>query len=117
MPPGRGGHRREARRADGGDGGSLTVTLSGMQNRRGGVVVVSERAPKEISFEDVSEMGEARFRQLAPGDYSVFAVDHPNHFEFRNPEVLAAYAGRASHVTISANTEATASVELIHVEP
>jgi hypothetical protein len=50
---------------------------------------------------------------LAPGDYLVFAFDHPDKLEYTNPDALAPYASQATAVTLSANQETHVVVNLI----
>jgi hypothetical protein len=95
------------------DGASLTVSVPG--NRRANVLLVPERAPRQIHYSPIFQ-SEGRFAGLAPGDYAVLALDSVDGLEYRNPDVLGPYLGRANHVTLLPNGQSSVAVELIHVE-
>lgn len=52
--------------------------------------------------------------QLAPGNYKILAVDRPDDFEYRNPEVLRKYLGKAREISLVANQQAKIELELVH---
>ena len=60
---------------------------------------------------------EFQFASVAPGDYEVMAFDRIDRLEYANPEVLNAYLGQASHVTLLPNGQAAITVNLIHLQP
>jgi hypothetical protein len=45
------------------------------------------------------------------------AFDRIDRLEYANPEVLNAYLGQASHVTLLPNGQAAITVNLIHLQP
>src|SRR5271165_291111 len=49
---------------------------------------------------------------LAPGEYTIIAVDQPDSIEYINPEALRPYLAHASHVTLAAKQKAKVSLEL-----
>lgn len=51
---------------------------------------------------------------LAPGSYRIYAFDPEETANFADPELLAKFASRAAHVTVSANSTANVSMNLIH---
>jgi carboxypeptidase family protein len=53
---------------------------------------------------------------LAPGDYKILAFDAIRQLEYENPAVLAQYASKAAHITLSAKQNAKLSVDLIVTE-
>jgi hypothetical protein len=57
--------------------------------------------------------GEFVLDSLAPGDYQVFAFDHPEGLEYSNREVLQNYASQAAHVTLSPGQRTQITLELI----
>jgi hypothetical protein len=58
---------------------------------------------------------ETEFQNLAPGDYSVLAVDRADGLEYGNPEALAPYLGQATHVTLEPEQKLSLKIELTHV--
>jgi len=83
------------------DGGTVTGTVNNGDAPRGAVFLVSDRNPRQTRMSP--ERGSFRFTAVAPGDYSVFAIDNGRRLEYTNPEALAPYLAKAAHVTVSPN--------------
>jgi hypothetical protein len=94
------------------DGASLTGTItSDGQSARGAVFLVPDRSPRQAKM----ARSQLRFTNVAPGDYSVFAVDRSADLEYTNPEALSAYLGKATHVTLPPNGNVNLPpLEMIH---
>ncbi len=52
--------------------------------------------------------------QLAPGEYTVLALDQFDQLEYANPEVMRRYLPKAAHATVYPNASATVVVDVIH---
>jgi hypothetical protein len=52
-------------------------------------------------------------RNLAPGSYSILAFDTLDDLEYSNPDSLEPYLSHAAHVDVTANQEASVTLELI----
>ena len=102
--------------------GSITVDVG---NDSATVIAIPEGGQPQMRGVDLSrptpsvdpshataafEMG-----QLAPGNYKILAVDRPDDFEYRNPEVLRKYLGKAREISLVANQQAKIELELVHV--
>jgi hypothetical protein len=99
------------------DSAELTVSVSrDGQPTPADVLLVSQRAPNQPKKMSNSQGDDAHFSGLAPGEYSVLAFDRLDTLEYRNPEVLNAYLGRASHVTLLPNGKSNVTTDLIVVE-
>jgi hypothetical protein len=96
------------------DGATLAGTVSSEgQSARGAVFLVPDRSPRQAKT--AREQSQFRFANLAPGDYSVFAVDRGADLEYTNPEALSPYLAKATHVTLPPNGNVNLpSLELIH---
>lgn len=83
------------------DGATLTGTLSAEQQAARGVVfLVPDRNPRQTKAQRAQ--GQFRFTNLAPGDYSVFALEN-DELEYTSAEALAPYLAKAAQVTLSPN--------------
>lgn len=98
------------------DAASLRGQVSGEENGRGLVVAVPDGAPFEASSAPFGSDGQFFLSNLAPGSYTVLALDRPD-IEYTNPDVLGRFIGQASHLDLRANDEHTVNLELIHVNP
>jgi hypothetical protein len=59
--------------------------------------------------------GQFEFQQLAPGSYTVMAVDRADELEYRNPVVMQKYMSKTQEITLGPNQSASVKLELIHV--
>ncbi len=100
------------------DGATLTGSVqSDGSPEKGTVVLVPERGSvAQAKVSSAAQAGEFRFDHLAPGDYRVLAFDRVNDLEYRDPEVMNAYLSRGTHVSLQANGQSSATVDLIRVE-
>jgi hypothetical protein len=60
---------------------------------------------------------EASLSGLAPGDYDVYAFDEITDLEYNNPEVVAQFSNRATHVTLSARSRSKVTLDVIRRAP
>ncbi len=96
------------------DGGSLSgMALSGGLPSRAAVIAVPDSAPKMAKMTYVGPDGRFNFGKLAPGDYSVLAVDRTDGLEYGSPEVLAPYLSSATHVAVSPDGDADVNVNVV----
>jgi hypothetical protein len=105
------------------DGATLagTVTSDG-QPAQGFVLAIPDRSPRQAKMLPANQQGRFQSGVLPPGDYSVLAfdqlaVDQTDRIEYTNPEALAPYMNKASHLTLAPNQRADLSgLDLIRVE-
>lgn len=96
------------------DGGILAgIVMGDGRPAKGTVVIVPDRAPRQIKTVVVGTSGQFQSTKLAPGDYLVLAFDRLDGIEYANPEVLSSYLSNATHVSVAANSESRVSVNLI----
>ncbi|HKS72551.1 MAG TPA: carboxypeptidase-like regulatory domain-containing protein [Terriglobales bacterium] len=100
------------------DGAALTGSVQQDGNPEKGIaLLIPDRgSAAQARVANAGQAGSFRFDHLAPGDYRLLAFDRVKDLEYRDPEVLNAYLSRGTHVTLQANGQANASVELIKVE-
>jgi hypothetical protein len=99
------------------DGAALTGSVQQDGSLEKGIaLLVPDRGNAAQAKIANAGQGSFRFDHLAPGDYRLLAFDRVNNLEYRDPDVLNAYLSRAAHVTLQANGQASASVEIIKVE-
>ena len=79
------------------------------------VVTIPERAPGEATIMQMSRGDEVEMSDMAPGDYSLVLVDRVQGLEFKNPDAMSAYMGKAARVTLSANQKTSVTLELVRV--
>jgi hypothetical protein len=97
------------------DGATLTGSISSEGHpESGAVLLVAHHGKPRLTLAD--QGNGFQFSELAPGDYDVLAFDHADRLEYTNPEILNAYLGKATHVTLLANGKSQITVDLIHVE-
>ncbi len=95
------------------DGGNLNGTITSGDHGVGGfLVLVPENGSPRLEQRS-SEKGQFALRQLRPGSYSILAFDTISDLEYSNPEALEPYMSHAAHIDVTANQEATVTVELI----
>lgn len=58
--------------------------------------------------------GELYLPPMKPGGYTLLAIDDATDLEYTNPELLAPYLSRGTHVTLSPDQETSVKLELIH---
>lgn len=96
------------------DGGILAGNvMSDGRPAMGTVLIVPDRAPRQIKTVAVGRSGQFQSTKLAPGDYLVLAFDRLDGIEYTNPEVFSSYLTNATHVSVAANAESRVSVNLI----
>ncbi len=81
------------------------------------VLLFSEAGESEQPQRAGAEQGNFQFPGIAPGSYKVYAFDHPDEVEYRNPAVMERYAGDAVSVTLGAGEQKNVNLNLIRVNP
>ena len=94
------------------DGASLDISLPGPAVKAT-VLLVPDGAPREVQHG--FDSGRLRFEGLAPGEYNVLAFDNADPLEYKNPEVLSPYLGKAAHVTLGPGQNSSVTLQLIHL--
>jgi len=79
------------------------------------VILLPQNAPGQAMIEPLPKDGEMELEDLAPGAYSVLLVDQPEALEYKNPEAMTGYASKATHITLTANQEASVKVDLLRI--
>jgi hypothetical protein len=94
------------------DGASLDISLPGT-TVKATVLLVPDRAPRQVQHG--FDSGRLRFEGLAPGEYNVLAFDNADQLEYKNPEVLSPYLGKAVHLTLGPKQNSSVTLQLIHI--
>jgi hypothetical protein len=98
------------------DGAELTGTVRNTNaDHSSGLLIVPQFAPRHPQTGTISN-GEFQFANLAPGEYKIFAFDSTWRLEYKNPDILGQYASRAASVTLSTNSKAKVTVDLIQTQ-
>jgi hypothetical protein len=96
------------------DGGTVAGNVVADGHAAAGtVLIIPDRAPKQITTVLTGQNGRFQSPKLAPGDYTVVAFDRVVGIEYANPEVLSSYLGNATHVSVAANSDSRVTVNLI----
>lgn len=96
------------------DGGVLNGTVLGDgRGASGNVLLIPDRAPRQIKMLPSGPRGEFASPKLAPGDYTIMALDRITNLEYTNPDALAPYLSSATHASVAANGESQITVNLI----
>lgn len=101
------------------DGGTLVGNIASDGHgpgRSATVLIIPDRAPKQIRATVGAVGGQFVSPKLAPGDYTVVALDRVNGIEYTNPEVMSPYLANATHVSVAANSETRFTVNLVHTD-
>jgi len=75
------------------------------------VLLIPENNPTAITTIFVNETGQLQMRNLAPGEYRVFAFDQTDGLEYANPEAMRPYISKAQFIRLAPNGQATVNVE------
>jgi hypothetical protein len=97
------------------DGATLTGTVSNPadgQHTRGSVIAVPDGNPRGSKMTSAGPDGSFRFENLAPGGYTVLAIDKADGVEYANRDVITPYLSAGSHVDLSANQESKVALNL-----
>jgi hypothetical protein len=98
------------------DGAGLTGTaLAGGSPTRAAIIAIPDAAPRMAKLVVAGPDGRFSFDKVAPGDYSIIAVDHPEGLEYSNPEALGPYLSSAVHVTLVPNGQANIDANVVGV--
>lgn len=95
------------------DGASVGVKMNkASPQARVTVLVVPDGGPpvRAVTF---NGDGTVLIDSLAPGGYNLFAFDHANGLEYRNPQALQPYSSKAVHVTLQPNDQQQIELQLI----
>jgi len=98
------------------DAASISAKISSPgQPSRGAVLVIPNGAPRRTKTEFVTEGAEMQMSGLAPGAYSVIALDHVDGLEYISPEVIGPYLSNAQHVVLQPNQKLELNLDLTRV--
>jgi uncharacterized protein (DUF2141 family) len=98
------------------DGAGLTgTTMAGGSPSRAAVIAIPDTAPRMAKLALAGPDGRFTFDRLAPGDYTVIAVDHAEGLEYSNPDALGPYVSAAVHVSLPPNGQATVDINVVGV--
>jgi hypothetical protein len=99
------------------DGAQLNVSVTDENQRRfASVVIYSDEYPRRSFLVQLDDTGSASQTNLAPGTYSLIAVDDANDLEFHNPIVMQKYLGDATEVTLHSGDKTSVRVKLQAVQ-
>jgi uncharacterized protein (DUF2141 family) len=95
------------------DGAQLNVSVADESQRRAAsVVIYSDEYPRRSLLVQLDDTGSASQTNLAPGTYSLIAVDDAEDLEFRNPLAMQKYLGEATEVTLQPGDKTSVRVKL-----
>jgi len=98
------------------DGGTLKANATWEGDpAMGWVVVIPEKAPGEATTLQMPRGEDIELSDMAPGDYSLVLVDRVQGLEFKNPDAMSAYLGKAARVTLSAGQKSSVTLEMVRV--
>ncbi|HUK46873.1 MAG TPA: carboxypeptidase-like regulatory domain-containing protein [Terriglobales bacterium] len=100
------------------DGATVTGQVGNGQTNQFATVLLVPDEGSGMQIKSGDTIGpnlQFRFADVAPGGYSVLAVDHARALEYRNRDVLGQYLSRAAHVTLDPNGKETVPVDLVNV--
>jgi hypothetical protein len=97
------------------DAAMVKIRLEGPPSASATLLIV----PNKGNSSHVSELqvvvgGETYIPPQPPGDYTLLALDDASDLEYTNPEVLAPYLSRGTHVTLTADETTTVKLEILH---
>jgi len=96
------------------DGGRLTGSVvSGGRGAHGTVLIIPDRAPRQVVTVPAGPGGQFQSGKLAPGEYTLLAFDRIAGIEYTNAEVLQPFLSYATHASVTANGETRVSVNVI----
>ena len=93
---------------------SAKVSSEG-QPSRGVVLLIPDGARRRTKTDLVTNGAEMQMSGLAPGEYSVLALDRVDGLEYTNPEVIGPYLSNAQHVVLQPNQKLELNLELTRV--
>lgn len=96
------------------DAARLTGRVALQGEDRATVIAVRDGAPLQATSVRVGGGGEFLLQNLAPGSYSILALDQAD-VEYSNADVLGRYLSGAVHVVLGPGEEHTINLDLIHV--
>ncbi len=95
------------------DGAQLNVSvMDENQPRSASLVIYSEDHPRRSLLVQLDDTGGAMQTNLAPGTYSLIAVEDADDLEFRNPLAMQQYLGDATEVTLQPGDKTSVRVKL-----
>jgi len=92
-----------------------TVSRNG-KPAQGRVLLIPERAPRRFVSTPVDSDGNFRALLLAPGSYSVIAIEDSEEFDGNNAEMLEQLQRRATTVDLGPNSSPSVQLELKRLE-
>ncbi len=98
------------------DAAMITAKVSSEgKSARAVVLVIPDGAPRRTKTNFVADGAETEIPGLAPGEYSVLALDHVDGLEYTNPGVIGPYLSNAQHVVLLPNQKIELNLELTRV--
>jgi hypothetical protein len=95
------------------DGAQLNLSvMDENQPRSASVVIYSEEYPRRSLLVQMDNTGSASQTNLAPGTYSLIAVEDADDLEFRNPLAMQKFLGDATEVTLQPGDKTSVRVKL-----
>jgi hypothetical protein len=95
------------------DGAQLNVSVTDENQRRAAsVVIYSQEYPRRSLLVQLDDSGSVSQTNLAPGAYSLIAVDDADDLEFRNPVAMQKYLGDATEVNLQPGDKTSVRVKL-----
>jgi hypothetical protein len=80
------------------------------------VVLTPDHGPAdETKITNTGPDGSFFFSNLAPGNYSVVALDNADGLDYANPDVVNQYSSEATHVSLQPNDRSQVAVQITHV--
>jgi hypothetical protein len=95
------------------DGAQLNMRVLDENKRRAAsVVIYSQEYPRRSLLVQLDDSGSVSQTNLAPGTYSLIAVDDADELEFGNPLAMQKYLGDATEVTLQPGDKTSVRVKL-----
>ncbi|HKW19422.1 MAG TPA: carboxypeptidase-like regulatory domain-containing protein [Terriglobales bacterium] len=89
---------------------------TGQSQTAAAVLVMPEQGPANRTVViNTGPNGNFFVANLAPGNYTVLALDSADGLEYGNPDAMDAYASQAAHVMLEPNGQSEITVELTHI--
>ena len=98
------------------DAATLKIHLNAEKSTQQSLLVLFRDAINmEPQMKTIIYGNEFQTGSLPPGAYRIFAFDTTDDVDYADPDTLAKYSSKAASITLSANGQATALVDLIHI--
>ncbi|HEY2820462.1 MAG TPA: carboxypeptidase regulatory-like domain-containing protein [Candidatus Acidoferrum sp.] len=98
------------------DGAELTGKISGKDVNEVAVAIAIPEGTDRGAKVAMAMQGQYHFKNLAPGNYRMVAVDRVDDFAYAERDVMGKYLAKAKEVTLRPNDKATVDLEFARVE-